>query len=116
MVLTGVTFTVGKAELTYDSQAVLDNVGASLHAWPEATIEIQGHTDSTGSADLNRAISMLRADAVREYLIGKGIDPARMTAIGYGEDLPIGNNATVEGRAMNRRVELVRTDKPVDSD
>jgi outer membrane protein OmpA-like peptidoglycan-associated protein len=116
MVLTGVTFTVGKAELTYDSQAVLDNVGASLHAWPEATIEIQGHTDSTGSADLNRAISMLRADAVREYLIGKGIDPARMTAIGYGEDLPVGNNATVEGRAKNRRVELVRTDKPVDSD
>ena len=85
--------------------------GRSLHAWPEATIEIQGHTDSSGSADLNRALSMLRAEAVREYLIGKGIDPARMTAVGYGEDLPIGDNATAEGRAMNRRVELIRTDR-----
>ena len=110
MILQGVTFTVGKAELTFDSQETLDNVAASLHAWPEATIEIQGHTDSSGSADLNRAISMLRAEAVREYLIGKGIDPARMTAVGYGEDLPIGDNATTEGQAQNRRVELIRTD------
>ncbi|MEN8007141.1 MAG: OmpA family protein [Candidatus Krumholzibacteriota bacterium] len=110
MVLQGVTFTVGKAELTHDSLNVLDKVAASLHAWPDATVEIQGHTDSTGSADLNRAISMLRAEAVREYLISKGIDPARMTAIGFGEDLPIGDNATAEGRAANRRVELVRTD------
>jgi OOP family OmpA-OmpF porin len=111
MILQGVNFTLGKAELTYDSLSVLDNVAASLHAWPEATIEIQGHTDSSGSADLNRALSMLRAEAVREYLIGKGIDPARMTAMGYGEDLPIGDNNTAEGAAMNRRVELVRTDR-----
>ena len=110
MVLSGVTFTVGKAELTHDSSTLLDNVAASLHAWPEATIEIQGHTDSSGSADLNRAVSMLRAEAVREYLIGKGIDPSRMTAVGYGEDLPVGDNGTAEGRAQNRRVELIRTD------
>jgi len=110
MILTGVTFTTGKAELTHDSLTVLDNVAASLHAWPEATIEVQGHTDSTGSSELNRAISMLRAESVREYLISKGIDPARMTAVGYGEDLPIGNNGTNEGRAQNRRVELIRTD------
>jgi len=110
MILEGVTFTVGKAELTHDSLVVLDNVAASLIAWPLVTIEIQGHTDSTGSADLNRAISILRAEAVREYLIGAGIDPARMTAVGYGEDLPIGDNSTAAGRAMNRRVELVRTD------
>jgi outer membrane protein OmpA-like peptidoglycan-associated protein len=110
MILTGVTFTTGKAELTHDSLTVLDNVAASLHAWPGATIEVQGHTDSTGSSELNRAISMLRAESVREYLISKGIDPARMTAVGYGEDLPIGNNGTNEGRAQNRRVELIRTD------
>ena len=110
MVLQGVTFTVGKAELTHDSLTVLDQVAASLHAWPQATVEIQGHTDSSGAADMNRALSMLRAESVREYLIGKGIDPARMTAVGHGEDLPIGNNATAEGRAMNRRVELIRTD------
>jgi outer membrane protein OmpA-like peptidoglycan-associated protein/opacity protein-like surface antigen len=116
MVLSGVSFTVGKAELTYDSQGVLDNVADSLHAWPDATIEIQGHTDSTGSSDLNRAVSMLRSDAVREYLIGKGIDPARMSAVGYGEDLPIGDNSTKEGRARNRRVELVRTDNPAGSE
>ncbi len=110
MVLQGVTFTLGKAELTHDSLIVLDNVAASLHAWPEVKVEIQGHTDSSGGAELNRALSMLRAESVREYLIGKGIDPVRMTAVGHGEDLPIGNNATAEGSAMNRRVELVRTD------
>jgi outer membrane protein OmpA-like peptidoglycan-associated protein/opacity protein-like surface antigen len=110
MILEGVTFTVGKAELTHDSLTLLDNVAESLHAWPNATIEIQGHTDSSGSADLNRALSMLRAEAVREYLIGKGIDPARMTAVGYGEDLPMGDNNSAEGRARNRRVELIRTD------
>jgi outer membrane protein OmpA-like peptidoglycan-associated protein len=112
LVLQGVTFTTGKAELTYESLQILDEVAASLHAWPEVKVEIQGHTDSTGGAELNRALSMLRAESVREYLIGKGIDPTRMTAVGLGEDLPIGNNATAEGRAMNRRVELIRTDMP----
>ncbi len=115
MILQGVSFTVGKAELTHGSLNVLDDVAASLYAWPEATIEIQGHTDSSGSAELNRAISMLRAEAVREYLVGKGINPARMTAVGFGEDLPIGDNGTKDGRARNRRVELFRTDKPAGS-
>ena len=89
VVLKGVTFTVGKAELTAESASVLDEVAVSLHAWPNVTIEIQGHTDSSGSADLNKALSMMRAEAVREYLIVHGIDPGRMTSVGYGEDRPI---------------------------
>lgn len=111
VVLKGVTFTVGKAELTAESAAVLDEVAVSLHAWPNVTIEIQGHTDSSGSADLNKALSMMRAEAVREYLIVHGIDPGRMTSVGYGEDRPIAENSSPEGRRVNRRVELVRTDK-----
>jgi outer membrane protein OmpA-like peptidoglycan-associated protein/opacity protein-like surface antigen len=110
VILKGVAFSTGKSELTADSAAVLDEVAVSLHAWPEVTIEIQGHTDSSGSADLNKALSLMRAEAVREYLIVHGIDPSRMTSVGYGEDRPIAENSSAEGRRTNRRVELVRTD------
>jgi outer membrane protein OmpA-like peptidoglycan-associated protein len=111
MVLTGVAFRSGSADLLSSSAAQLDDVAASLLAYPTATVEIQGHTDSSGSAELNRNLSMLRAEAVRNYLIGKGVDGGRLTAVGYGEDLPVADNSTREGRAANRRVELVRTDR-----
>jgi len=110
IILKGVSFSTGKAELTAQSAQVLDEVAVSLHAWPEVEVEIQGHSDSSGSADLNKALSLMRAEAVREYLIVHGIDPARMTSVGYGEDRPIADNGTAEGRRTNRRVELVRTD------
>ena len=111
LVLAGVTFKLGSAELTSDSLTHLDQVTESLLAWPEATVEVGGHTDSSGSAELNRDISRQRAESVRQYLLLRGIDDTRVTAVGYGEDYPIADNATKEGRATNRRVELKRTDR-----
>ena len=109
MVLQGVGFGSNSDQLTPESFAVLDKVAESLAAYPEVNVEIQGHTDSTGSAAYNLDISSRRAVSVRTYLLGKGIAPERLTAVGYGEDLPIADNGTKEGRAANRRVELVRT-------
>ena len=110
LVLEGVNFASSKAELRPESFAVLDKVADSLKAWPLVEIEIQGHSDSTGGAELNRELSGQRAEAVRSYLELKGIASDRMTAVGYGEDKPIADNSTKEGRAKNRRVTLVRTD------
>lgn len=108
LVLEGVSFALNSAELTPESFAVLDKVVESLQAYPEVRIEVQGHTDSTGSAAYNLDISSRRAAAVKTYLEIHGIAPDRLTAVGYGEDLPIADNSTREGRALNRRVELAR--------
>lgn len=111
MVLTGVRFNSGSAVLDPSSNTSLDEVAASLKAHPEVHVEIQGHTDDKGEAEANRELSSRRAEAVRQYLISAGIDAGRLTAVGYGEDLPIADNTTEAGRATNRRVELVRTDR-----
>ncbi len=110
IILEGVAFTSSKAELQPSSFESLDKVVESMLAYPEVTVEIQGHTDNTGSAALNRDLSQQRADSVRAYLEMKGVAAERMTTVGYGEDSPIATNASKEGRALNRRVELVRTD------
>jgi len=111
MVLKGVRFKPGSAELEASSSTVLDEVATSLKGWPDVRVEVQGHTDNVGEAEPNRALSSLRAEAVRQYLIRAGVDGARLTAVGYGEDLPVADNTTEAGRAANRRVELLRTDR-----
>ena len=108
LVLEGVEFATSSAELTPASRSTLERVAESLRAWPEVRIEIGGHTDSQGAAEFNRDLSQRRAESVRQFLIGEGIDPDRITAVGYGEAFPIRTNDTVEGRAANRRVELKR--------
>jgi len=109
LILKGVHFESNKSDLTPDSREILDAVGESLRAWPDVEIEIQGHTDSQGSDAHNLELSEARANAVRDYFIAYGIDPARMTAVGYGEAHPIASNDNAAGRAENRRVELHRT-------
>jgi outer membrane protein OmpA-like peptidoglycan-associated protein len=111
LILEGVNFRSGSAELVTTSLVVLEEVARSMLAHPEAVIEIRGHTDATGSAEANRLLSQQRAMAVRNALIRFGIAPARITANGYGEDYPIAPNDTPEGRARNRRVELHRLDR-----
>lgn len=106
LVLTGVTFRSGSAQLTPDSYAVLDQVAQSLIANPAVRIEVAGHTDASGSRALNTRLSLARAEAVRNYLISKGVAPDRLVARGYGPDRPVADNSTPSGRAMNRRVEL----------
>lgn len=106
LILEGVTFRTGSAELTQTSFSVLDQVAVSLIANPTVRIEIVGHTDNTGSRGGNITISMRRADSVRSFLMNKGISAERLVSQGAGPDAPIATNATAEGRARNRRVEL----------
>lgn len=106
LILEGVRFLTGSEELAPDSRVVLDAVARSLLTYPEVQIEIQGHTDNIGSAAFNEALSLRRAETVRDYLVRLGVDAARLRAVGYGERFPIASNSTPQGQAENRRVEV----------
>ncbi len=110
LVLEGVEFDTDTAHLRLRSRVILDRVARSLNAWPDARVEIDGHTDSTNTDAYNRKLSRERSAAVSEYLADKGVAPWRLTEKGYGESRPIADNATAVGRATNRRVELTRID------
>ena len=77
---------------------------------PSLKIELSGHTDNVGSNASNEKLSQKRAEAVRSYLVSRGVDGLRITAIGYGSQRPVDENATKEGRANNRRTEFEITD------
>jgi outer membrane protein OmpA-like peptidoglycan-associated protein len=104
-VLKGVQFETNKATLTPESFARLDTVVEYMTHKRSARLEISGHTDNVGKPASNKALSQKRANACRDYLVSKGIDPARIEAVGYGADRPIASNDTEEGRAQNRRIE-----------
>lgn len=106
-VLQGVQFESGKATLTADSHARLDTIVEYMAHKLSAKIEISGHTDNVGGAKKNKRLSQARADAVRDYLVAKGIDASRIQAVGYGDERPIASNATPEGRQENRRIEAM---------
>ena len=76
----------------------------TLAAFPDAQVEVQGHTDDIGSDASNLALSQDRADSVLAYLVSSGVDAERLTAVGYGETVPVADNETPEGRQINRRV------------
>jgi len=109
LVLEGVTFEYDSAKLTAESTAVLDKVAASLVEWSDVNVEVNGHTDSKGADAYNMKLSQARAEAVRDYLVSKGVASSRLAAKGFGETKPIADNKTDEGRAQNRRVELTQT-------
>ncbi len=109
IVLEGVTFNTGSAILTDGAKVQLDRMAALLAGAPDVNVEVQGHTDNTGVAATNTRLSGLRAEAVRAYLVSKGVAATRLTAKGYGSSMPVADNATPAGRAQNRRVELKRT-------
>ncbi len=106
LILKGVNFETGKTTLLPESQTVLDTVAFSLMNNPDVRVEIGGHTDNVGSNASNQRLSQGRADAVKAYLVAKGVNADRMTTRGYGEDSPMAENTTAAGRAANRRVEL----------
>ena len=112
--LEGVTFEVNSARLTPDSQQVLNTLATDLKKYPRLQIELQGHTDSSGSDPYNLKLSQQRADAVRIYLMDQGVTGSQLTARGYGETQPIEDNKTEAGRALNRRVVMFVLDNPGD--
>jgi len=105
-VLEDVNFETGKAVLEPESYTSLNELGAYLVRKVDDRIEIGGHTDNVGTAANNLKLSMERATAVMNYMVSKGIDPARLEAKGYGMSVPIESNKTEEGKAQNRRTEV----------
>ncbi len=104
-----VNFDNNSATIKPESYGELDNLVEFLKAVPSARGTLEGHTDSVGSDAYNRNLSQRRADSVKAYVTGKGIDAARIEARGFGEAQPVADNATAEGRAQNRRVQFTRT-------
>lgn len=105
LVLDNVEFASGKALLIGDSQKRLDVVAEYMAHKKSVRIEIAGYTDNVGDKKSNKVLSQKRADAVRDYLVSKGIDGARIKAVGYGDANPIAPNTTLEGQQKNRRIE-----------
>jgi OOP family OmpA-OmpF porin len=106
LVLKDVFFDFDSAKLRDSDKQKLDGVAASLGDWGRVRIEVGGYTDSMGSETLNKPLSQARAEAVRAYLVSRGIEAERLEAVGYGSSKPIASNKTISGRVINRRVEL----------
>lgn len=104
-----VFFDTNKSTIRARSHGLLDEVAEALADNPRIHIRIEGHTDSRGGKRRNQRLSQGRAEAVREYLIRRGIAPNRMVAKGYGESMPLADNRTTVGRKQNRRVEFMIT-------
>ena len=104
----GIEFDTGKATLKPESEKVLGQVLALLNKQPDWKMKIEGHTDSTGTKAGNQTLSRQRADAVVAWLVKNAVAPSRLTAAGLGDTKPVADNGTAEGRARNRRVELVK--------
>jgi len=104
--LNNIFFAFGKATLSKESFPELDRIGITMNDNKKLFIEIGGHTDNIGGNETNLKLSQDRADSVREYLIGKGIEPDRVQSKGYGETKPVAKNDTPEGQQINRRVEF----------
>ncbi len=101
-----ITFRSASADMNASFFKVLNGVGLVLKKYDKTVIEVAGHTDSVGKPDYNQALSQRRAEAVGQYLIGKGVKQERTITIGGGENHPVASNTTDTGRAQNRRVEL----------
>ena len=112
--LPDVTFAVDSTAISPSFQSALDKVAQSMVQYPNSLVDVYGHTDSTGSAAYNLDLSKRRADSVARYLISRGVSSARIQTQGMGEDYPVADNTTPEGRSINRRVEIKIT--PVTTD
>ena len=102
-----VMFDTGKATIKVDSHALLKDVATVLRDTPSVSkLRVEGHTDDVGKDAANKKLSQQRADSVKAFLVDVGIDGARLEAVGYGEEKPVADNATDEGKEKNRRVEF----------
>ena len=99
-----ILFQSGAALIAAESEAALDELALDLAACPDAVVHIEGHTDADGDEGLNMALSVARAEAVVDALVSRGVTPARLYAVGYGETAPIADNETAQGKRLNRRI------------
>jgi outer membrane protein OmpA-like peptidoglycan-associated protein len=106
-------FKTGSSDLQVAAQEQLRRLAAVLLRFPQVSVVVEGHTDSAGNPDSNRRLSERRADAVLQELVRLGVNPTQIQAMGYGSSQPIGDNNTMQGRALNRRVEI-RITPPAD--
>jgi outer membrane protein OmpA-like peptidoglycan-associated protein len=103
-----INFDTGKATVKPDSQPIIDQIVQMLKANPDLIISVEGHTDNLGNPKSNQTLSGERSKSVVAAIVSRGIDLKRLSAVGHGQDKPIADNSTDEGRAKNRRVELVK--------
>jgi outer membrane protein OmpA-like peptidoglycan-associated protein len=103
-----INFDTGKSIIKPESKAIIEQIVQMLKANPALSISVEGHTDNAGSQESNKKLSDDRAKSVMTAIAAQGIDAKRLTSAGYGQDKPIADNNTEEGRAKNRRVELVK--------
>ncbi len=106
VILSGVNFEFNSAKLTAESYPILFHAAITLLQNPDLKVDVIGYTDNIGSAKYNKKLSLKRANAVKNYLIARGVDASRINTIGMGEENPIASNKTAEGRALNRRIEF----------
>lgn len=104
-----INFDTGKSVIREDSRPVIDQIVEMMKSNPGLKISVEGHTDNTGNPSANKTLSVERAKAVVSAIVEKGIASERLTPAGFGQDKPVADNNTEEGRAKNRRVELVKT-------
>lgn len=105
----GIRFHTNSAKLTQRSFGTLNDVARLMKKFPTASLEVQGHTDNTGTDEYNMNLSQRRAQTVVDYLVKRGVEESRLRAVGYGNTMPIASNNSKEGRQINRRVEMVPT-------
>ena len=111
LIITGINFAFDSSKLSKESEVLVDRAVDNLNRNQKMAVLIEGHTDSTGPDDYNMGLSLMRAKAVKDYIVSKGITASRMSVKGLGETDPLASNDTPEGRAENRRVEFVITVK-----
>jgi outer membrane protein OmpA-like peptidoglycan-associated protein len=102
-----VLFDTGKYNLRSEAREKLARLSGIVLAHPGLALQVEGHTDSTGSDELNQKLSEQRAEATRDYLVQQGLAAASITAVGFGKTMPVADNSTTAGRQKNRRVEII---------
>jgi OOP family OmpA-OmpF porin len=103
-----INFDTGKADIKAESQPIIEQIAALMKSHPDLNVSIEGHTDNVGTPASNKTLSDTRAKSVMSAVVKAGVASGRLTAVGWGQEKPIADNRSEDGRAKNRRVEIVK--------